>query len=105
MAATPYLSFCSFGGIDCEAGNCRGMPIQAPIDKLGREKGATTSAATLVMVDYHSNLGPGAVIVMRDLPLSKVYQLLEPGSGGSADDRSQGPRQHHGDVLAYDGRV
>jgi hypothetical protein len=27
------------------------------------------------------------------------------GSGGSADDRSQGPRQHHGDVLAYDGRV
>ena len=79
MAANPYLSFCSFGGIDCEAGNCRGMPIQAPIDKLGREKGATTSAATLVMVDYHSNLGPGAVIVMRDIPLSKVYQLLEPG--------------------------
>jgi flavin reductase (DIM6/NTAB) family NADH-FMN oxidoreductase RutF len=79
MAAIPYLSFCSFGSMDCAVGNCRGMPIQAPIDKLGREKGATTSAATLVMVDYHSNLGPGAVIVMRDLPLSKVYQLLEPG--------------------------
>src|SRR5664279_1045733 len=31
------------------------------------------------MVDYHSNLGPRAVIVMRDIPLSKVYQLLEPG--------------------------
>jgi hypothetical protein len=42
---------------------------------------------------------------MKDLPLPKVYQLLEPGSGGSADDRPQGPRQRHDDVLAYDGRV
>ena len=39
MAAIPYLSFCSFGSMDCAVGNCRGMPIQAPIDKLGREKG------------------------------------------------------------------
>jgi hypothetical protein len=89
MAANPYLSFCSFGGIDCEAGNCRGMPIQAPIDKLGREKGATTSAATLVMVDYHSNTGPRSRD--RDERYTSVEGLpvARTGSGGSADDRSQ----------------
>lgn len=40
---------------------------------------------------------------MRDLPLSKVYQLLEPRTGGSFDHGDQRPRQRHGNVLAHDG--
>ena len=43
--------------------------------------------------------------MMKDLPLSKVYQLLEPGPVVLLTTAHKGPRQRHDDVLAYDGRV
>lgn len=60
-------------------GNTVECLMQAPKDKLEWEKGATTREATLVTIGYPPKLDPGAKIVMKDLPLSKVYQLLEPG--------------------------
>ena len=41
---------------------------------------------------------------MKELPLSKVYQMLEPGPVVLLH-RPKGPGQRHGDVLAHDGRV
>ena len=35
--------------------------------------------------------------MMKDLPLSRVYQLLEAGPVGPTDDRPQGPRQRRDD--------
>jgi hypothetical protein len=42
--------------------------------------------------------------VMKDLSLSKVYQLLEPGPVVLLTTTCNG-RQRDDDVLAYDGRV
>lgn len=37
--------------------------------------------------------------LVRSLPVTRT------GTGGPLDDRPPWPRQHHDDVLAYDGRV
>ena len=42
---------------------------------------------------------------MKNLPLAKVYQLLEPGPVVLVTDRAQGARERHDAVLAHDDRV
>jgi len=40
---------------------------------------------------------------MRNLPLAKVYRLLEPGPVVLLTTAHRGACQRHDDVLAYDG--
>ena len=47
----------------------------------------------------------GGGTMMKNLPLSKVYQLLEPGPVVLLTTARGGPRQRHDAVLAHDGRV
>src|ERR1035437_4462856 len=53
----------------------------------------------LLRTGYRSNDRDEKSILVERLPVARTR------SGGFADDRSQGPRQRHGDVLAHDGRV